>query len=287
MMQGAALPDKRLPFEPAMVLIPAGPFLMGSLKDDLLRNDAEPEQFELNLAYYYAIGTCPITVGLYRAFIEAGGYQQQRFWTQVGWQEICNRTQPDHWADPQWAGDDRLPVVGVSWYEAEAYTRWLAETSGRDYRLPTEAEWEKAARGGMLLPPVRTDEVGWQPNPCPARQWPWGDEPPDDQRLNYLNNVRHTTPVGMYMKGSSPYGALDMAGNVWEWCLNRWTKPYAYPESTDPEGDSFRVARGGSWFNADTDARCSYRLKLPANLRLDHDVGFRVSGSVPVLGPSL
>jgi formylglycine-generating enzyme required for sulfatase activity len=265
--------SSRKSFEPEMVFVPAGTFLMGSLTGDRWRSDDEPDQCRLNLDYFYAIGKYPVTVRQYCAFVDAGGYQEQRFWTGAGWQQSNNRTQPDHWKDPQWAGDDNLPVVGVSWYEASAYALWLAEATGRDYRLPTEAEWEKTARGGLELPDGRG---GLQTNPYPARIWPWGDEQPDDKRLNFNNSLRHTTPVGTYPTGASPYGALDMAGNVWEWCLSRWANPYAHPENNDPVGESDRVVRGGSWYNADYQARCSYRLRLHANLRFDHDVSFRL-----------
>ncbi len=274
MDQEARSSERRSPFEPEMVRIPAGPFLMGSPKRDKRREDAEPDQFELNLDYEYAIGKFPITVGQFRTFIEAGGYREQRFWTNVGWQLSNERTQPDHWTDKDWVGDDNLPVVGISWYEASAYTRWLAEATTRDYRLPTEAGWEKAARGGLQLPDGRG---GWHKNPYPARLWPWGDEQPDESRLNFNSAVKHTTPVGKYPQGASPYDVLDMAGNVWEWCLSRWAIPYVFPENIDSEGDSNRVVRGGSWFNNDNQARCSHRLKLHPNLRFDHDVGFRVS----------
>ncbi len=256
-----------------MVRVPGGPFLMGSPRQDGLRDAAEPEQHTLALDYDYAIGKHAVTVGLFRAFIDAGGYQEPGFWTRTGWRISVSRTQPDHWTNQDWAGNDRLPVVGVSWYEAYAYARWLAESTGRAFRLPTESEWEKAARGGLRLP---DGPNGWQANPHPARAWPWGDEPPDASRINFANHVKHTTPVGEYPGGASPYGALDMAGNVWEWCLSCWADPYLYPEDVEPEGDCLRVVRGGSWFNAAHQARCSYRLSLIANLRFDHDVGFRV-----------
>jgi formylglycine-generating enzyme required for sulfatase activity len=121
---------RRKPLEPEMVYVPAGPFLMGSLKSDRLRDDVEPVQFELNLDYDYAIGKYPITVGQYRAFVDAGGYRERRLWTRAGWQHNSNRIHPDHWTDRLWAGDDNLPVVGVSWHEVSAYTRWLAEGTG-------------------------------------------------------------------------------------------------------------------------------------------------------------
>jgi formylglycine-generating enzyme required for sulfatase activity len=154
-----------------MVLISAGPFLMGSaLSDSSLEPDV-PLQVEVHLAYNYMIGKYPVTVEQYRPFVDAGGYQEPRYWTRIGWQCSNMRTQPDHWTEEQWARDERLPVVSVSWYEASAFTRWLTEVTGRYYRLPKEAEWEKAARGGLQLP----DRRGQQANPHPARRWPWGD----------------------------------------------------------------------------------------------------------------
>ncbi len=254
------------PDEPQIEMgtIPAGPFLMGSPTSDHLREDVEPAQFELTIAYDYAIGITPITVGQFRAFIDAGGYRQRAHWTQVGWSLSSTRTAPDHWENTLWAGDDQLPVVGVSWYEASAFAAWLAAVTGRDYRLPSEAEWEKAARGGL------------HDNPHPARRWPWGDESPGSELLNFASNVAHTTAVGHYRSGASAYNVLDLAGNVWEWCRSRWTLPYVSPEDANLEGDVLRVVRGGSWFNTAAQARCSSRLALIPNLRGDHDVGFRV-----------
>ena len=248
----------RLPFEPEMVFIPAGPFLMGSPLSDRWRSSYEPVQFELNLDYDYAIGKYPVTVGQYRAFIDAGGYREQRYWTQAGWQwrNMEGKTQPIYWTEKQWTGDDNLPVTGVSWYEAYAYTRWLAEATGRNYRLPTEAEWEKAARGGLQIP---DGKGGMKKNPNPDRIWPWGDEEPTAKLCNFNRNVGHTTPVGSYPDGASPYGVLDMAGNVWEWCLSKWARSFVYPEDNDPEGDSLRVVRGGSWAYGADDLRAANR----------------------------
>jgi formylglycine-generating enzyme required for sulfatase activity len=265
--------NKRLVCEPEVVTIPPGPYLLGSAMTDTLRSEDERELVALELPYAYAIALHPVTVGQFRAFITAGAYAQRRYWTEAGWRLSGGRTHPDHWHDPDWAGDDRLPVVGVSWYEADAYARWLTLTSGRVYRLPTEAEWEKAARGGLQVPDRRG---GLVENVLPAREWPWGDEAPDEQRLNFGGTVGHTSPVGSYPAGASPYGALDMAGNVWEWCGSRWAHPYAFSEDTNPEGEEDRVVRGGSWFNTGAQARCAYRLRLMANLRFDHDIGFRL-----------
>lgn len=105
--------------------------------------------------------------------------------------------------------------------------------------------------------------------------------PPDAQRLNYESRVQHTTPVGQNPAGASLYGVLDLAGNVWEWCLNGWAWPYERPDQNDPEEDGSRVVRGGSWFNRGDQARCSYRLWLHADMRNDHDVGFRLVARMP------
>lgn len=266
--------NERVAYEPEVVVIAPGPFLLGSAATSSLRTEDKPDLRELDISYAYAIAVHPVTVGQFRAFITAGAYAQPHYWTEAGWRLSQGRTHPDHWHDPDWAGDDRLPVVGVSWYEADAYARWLSQTAERVYRLPTEAEWEKAARGGLQVP---DGHGGLIKNALPAREWPWGDDAPDEQRLNFGSTVGHTSLVGGYPAGASPYGALDMAGNVWEWCSSRWTSPYAFPEDTNPEGEEDRVVRGGSWFNTAAQARCAYRLRLLANLRFDHDVGFRLA----------
>jgi formylglycine-generating enzyme required for sulfatase activity len=266
----------RYPFEPEMVLIPAGPFLMGSPRSDQLRFGDEPIQFELNLNYDYAIGRYPVTVGQYRAFIDAGGYSDARWWTDAGleWRSSFDRTQPDCWGESPWTDSDDLPVVYVSWYEAYAYTRWLAEATGRDYRLLTEAEWEKAARGGM------------QENPNPARIWPWGDEEPTPELCNFSSNYQggRTSPVTSHAGQAErqPYGLYHMAGNIWEWCLSEWANPYQYREYNGPEGSSVRVLRGGSWNNAQRSCRVSARYDGDPGTWLSFR-GFRVGGVVPVL----
>ena len=161
-------------------------------------------------------------------------------------------------------------MVGVDWHAALAYCRWLGAVTGKPITLPSEAEWEKAARGA--------DD---------ARAYPWGDD--FDAALC---NVREsgfgwTTPVGIFLNGASPYGCLDMAGNVWEWTRSLWGKgsecEFAYPydpldprrEQLDAKSDITRVVRGGSWCGPRDDARCAYRLRGQPDDRHD-DLGFRV-----------
>jgi formylglycine-generating enzyme required for sulfatase activity len=190
-------------FEPdgaLMVLIPAGPFTMGMPASAFLAEDHEKPQRRVLLSAYW-IDVYPVTNRRYRLFMDAGGYDQPQFWKPDGWQwkEVQELRAPAQWELAGWDGPDQ-PVAGVSWYEADAYARW----AGR--RLPTDAEWEKAARG--------TD----------ARRYPWGDDWPAHRHANFDSAVGRTTPVGLYPEGASPYGCHDMAGNV-----NNWTADWHWP----------------------------------------------------------
>ncbi len=247
------------------VYVPAGQFVMGSSdKDSDAINDEKP-QHVVNLDAFW-ISQTEVTNKQWSAFIEAGGYSDPRLWTDAGWKWRQDRsiTRPGCWDEKRWNQPD-YPVVCVSWYEAVAYTRWLSHKMGLDVRLPTEAQWEKAARG--------TD----------GRIWPWGNDPPDGMRLNYCdaqceNNWKdqavddgypYTAPVGSYVVGASPYGALDIAGNAFEWTSTRWggcdnAPGFAYPYRgddgrEDPQGTDCRVVRGGSWAALRAYVRGGYR----------------------------
>jgi formylglycine-generating enzyme required for sulfatase activity len=219
------------PFEPEMALIPAGDFLMGSdPKKDKFAKDREQPQHTLFLPDYYLAKT-PLTNAQYAAFVQATGHSQ-----------------PGHWkgGKPPKGKEDH-PVVHVSWHDAVAYCRWLSEVTGRPYRLPSEAEWEKGARGSD------------------GRLWPWGNQW-DVKRCNTKESgPNDTTPVGAYPEGASPYGLLDMAGNVWEWTRSVY-KSYPYDpddgrEDLEAPGTVRRVLRGGSWnYNQDS-ARCVVRFR--------------------------
>jgi formylglycine-generating enzyme required for sulfatase activity len=254
-------PPRRQPFEPEMILIPAGEFLMGSdAGKDAAADDDEKPQHRLYLPDY-AIAQTPTTVAQFEAFVQATDHQPTTetvgggwVWDGKEWKQIKGAD----WRHPRGPQSDvrekaQHPVTQVSWHDAVAYCRWLSKVTGRSYRLPSEAEWEKGARG--------TD----------GRIYPWGDEAPDDQRCNFNSNVGDTTPVGKYRKGVSPYGLLDMAGNVWEWTGSLWgsdaKKPdFKYPydandgrENLAAPDSVYRVLRGGSW-NSDQDyARCAAR----------------------------
>ena len=190
----------------------------------------------------YWLAKYPVTNAEYAAFIDAGGYQTQRWWTQEGWAKRSreNWTQPRCWTDAKWNSAEQ-PVVAVSWYEAVAFCQWLSEATGEQITLPTEAQWQYAAQG---------DD---------GRAYPWGNEW-DADRCNHNvggQGIRKTTPVQQYEgKGDSPFGVVDMAGNVWEWCLTDWDNRTDDMHSVA----RFRVLRGGSWnISLTVHFRCDYR----------------------------
>jgi iron(II)-dependent oxidoreductase len=242
------LEKPRLPFEPETVLIPDGPFLLGSLPGDNIPGEETP-QHEVSLPAF-RIGQYPVTNDEYAEFIKRE--KQQEPPKKTGW---FLREPPA----------DRLehPVTAVSWADAQAYCRWLSAQTGRTYRLPTEAEWEKAAswaeeRGSGGLPGGR------------KRQYPWGDEW-QAGRCNFGND--DTTPVTAFPEGVSPYGCYDMLGNVQEWTSTLWGSdpkenafPYPYRASDGREEANpthlhrvYRVYRGGSFRDEPVRLRCSVR----------------------------
>ena len=224
-----------------MVVIPGGEFLMGEGR----------EQHELFLPDYQ-LGKYPVTNAEYERFIEAGGYQDKSLWTEAGWQEVGQKeNEPRYWQNARFNKPNQ-PAIGLSWYECVAYCRWLSAETGQLYRLPTEAEWEKGARG------------------VDGRMYPWGNEF-EPNRLNAREGdlkVCATTPVGIYPAGVSPFGLFDCAGNVWEWSATRWKKHFPYNADQDEwqadylEGKNLRALRSGSWnYKADV-TRCGHRFKF-------------------------
>ena len=234
------------PFKPEMVLVPAGEFLMGS--DPGVDKDAVPDeqpQHTLYLPEYY-LGKTPVTNAQYLKFAQATDHHH-----------------PEHWKGgkpPR--GKEHHPVVHVSWHDATAYCKWLAETTRKPFRLPNEAEWEKGARG--------TD----------GRIYPWGNRW-DAERCNAVSGLPgETTPVEAYPEGASPYGLLDMVGNVWEWCSTQY-RDYPYQPDDgreDPEGSGRCVLRGGAWLDFQSSGRCAFRsMEFPGHSGFD--TGFRVAAS--------
>ncbi len=281
------------------MLVPAGKFLMGDNYSDGFRNSKGTSQEQpvhpVNLDAYY-IGKYVVTNGEYKKFMDDGGYTNPDYWMAEEWERASNDAEkdptknpgygsvvmfsygrhPEFWTDStasggEIPGNENFPVVGVNMHEANAYCKWLSEKTGETYRRPTEAEWEKAARG--------TDQ----------RRFPWGDYI-DRTYANYYkssdpceNNkaaLGGLTPVGYYNgtryesshgtagfrthNNASPYGAYDMAGNVFEWVTDRWDPNY-YSRSpinnpTGPApgdkidtrrgptyGDFIATIRGGFW----------------------------------------
>jgi formylglycine-generating enzyme required for sulfatase activity len=262
--------------------VPAGPFLMGSRDDDPLASNDEKPQHKLDIPYAYLIGRCPVTNAEFARFVEAGGYKDKELWTAAGWKWKGTQAGPERYGGEFDRPDH--PVVGVSWHEAVAYCRWKMADGGwrqaeevrqflsalRDphcvVRLPTEAEWEKAARG------------------ADGRIYPWGDTFEAARANTADSELGHTTPVGAYSPaGDSPYGCADMAGNVWEWCQSLF-RPYPYRPGDgreDPNAAGARVLRGGSWDFVRLNARCAFRYFNLLDFRLSY-VGFRV-----VVAPAL
>jgi formylglycine-generating enzyme required for sulfatase activity len=242
---------------PPMCNVPAGEFLLGSdPSQDKASEDTEKPQHWVTLPEFQ-IARYPVTVAEYACFVRAG-HAEPREVLSIGWKkQLAQRV--DH------------PVVNIKWRDAVTYAAWLAKQTGQPWRLPSEAEWEKAARWDLA---TRT-----------ARIYPWGGRF-DKSYANAARSVGKTTPVGSYASGSSPCGAQDMAGNVFEW-TNTLQKPYPYTSSDwreAPNSIRVRVMRGGSWKDIAEHTRAAYRYgysALGAGFSLD-DVGFRVVLATPI-----
>ena len=207
-----------------LIYIPPGEFIMGSPEGE--GDSDEHPQHRVYLDGYF-IGKYEVTVAQFRKFCEETGYKMPE--------------------QPSWNKDNH-PVVNVTWEDAVAYCKWAG------LRLPTEAEWEKAARG--------TD----------GRKYPWGNHEPYYNGRYYANydpgnysedGYKYTAPVGSYPHGASPYGCMDMAGNVWEWCYDWYDEDYyknsPYRNPKGPSSGTKRVCRGGSWCSSARYVRCAYR----------------------------
>ena len=291
--RGEALPDID------WVEIPTGTFTMGSSDED---PDAYPDErpaHEQTLPVY-RIARHPVTNAQFRPFLEADGYEQERWWTAEGWawrqgakadlsaiededwrrrfeswlgqRPAERRDRPFWWDETPWNGANR-PVVWVSWHEAMAYCRWLGErlrekTPGVSVRLPSEVQCEKAARGND------------------ARRWPWGDDWRGDHANTSEAGLETTSPVGLFPAGLGPFGTLDMAGNVWEWTRSKrgsgdmmrpdFVYPYDALDGRESQEDpDRRVVRGGSWNGNLRFAPCACRVRVPPG-DFGNGLGFRL-----------
>ena len=230
-----------------MVLVPAGEFMMGSREGDKIVVDNERPAHPVYLDTFF-IDKYEVTTSQYAKFFKT-----------------TNRPPPAFWSEHVLETHGRKPVVGVDWNVAMAYCAWAGK------RLPTEAEWEKAARG--------TDQ----------RVYPWGNGQPshtlaNSGKIGDFDDYGALTDVGSFEQGKSPYGTYDMAGNVWEWTADWYDENY-YSKSSDrnPKGPSsgkLRVLRGGSWTFVPFNGRSALRLGVEPS-GLDHDIGFRCAQDAP------
>jgi gamma-glutamyl hercynylcysteine S-oxide synthase len=271
---------------PAEVVVPAGPFTMGTSTEPwALDNERPAHTVEVDA---FAIDSTPVSNGAYLEFVEAGGYQQPRWWTEDGWRHRVEAglTAPLFWrrdgghSEGGHSGGGRWwrtrfgvvepvpadePVCHVSYHEADAYARW------RGRRLPTEAEWEKAAR--------------FDPASGRSRRYPWGDEDPTPARANLGQRHLRPAPVGSYPDGASPLGVRQLIGDVWEWTSTHFHgypgfAAFPYREYSEVFfGTGYRVLRGGSFGTDAAACRGTFRnwdypvrRQIFAGLRCARDV---------------
>jgi len=235
----------------AMVFVPEGEFIMGSSAAEVEplkeQNSVWEEEFDSEtpvrsvFSNDFSIGKYLVTNSQYAEFVASTDHRPPEHWK--------GRKPPVEWLTH--------PVVEVSWHDANEYCRWLSEEKGREFRLPSEAEWEKAARG----------ENGFI--------YPWGNEF-DSGRCNMGDTgIRATSPVGIFNGGKSPYGCMDMSGNVMEWCGTKWMDGHGTHDEEmdeDVKGDDRRVLRGGGFWDSGAYVRCAFRDWYDP----DSDIGFRV-----------
>jgi len=277
---GDPRPEVLDPLKIEWIEIPAGPFIMG--RDDGM--EREKSQHTLDLGYAFRISRFPITNAQFQVFVDDGGYREARYWTEAqatGWWRDGKAVRGRYrWKDESqqeielFATEEAIPpaefgepfnlsnhpVMGITWYEALAFARWLSEQMeaegllkpGEEASLPSEAEWERADRGAA------------------GRVYPWGDNP-DPNRANWEEiGLKATSPVGAFPGGVTPDGIEDLSGNVWEWTRSLWgtdlrTPEFGYPydpedgrEALDPDEKTLRVVRGASWYDAKL-GRCAVR----------------------------
>jgi iron(II)-dependent oxidoreductase len=262
------------PSDEEMVHVPGGPFVMGT-DERAWALDNERGAHEVDLPGFYLDKT-PVTNCAYTEFVEDGGYEKEELWDPQGWEWIREeristpkhwyQKEPHDWWTQRFGFDEPLcmdaPVVHVSYYEADAYARWAGK------RLPTEAEWEKAA--------------SWDPKEGTKRLYPWGEEPPlsGGARANLDQLAFKPAEVGAYPEGASAYGSLGMIGDVWEWTASEFFgypgfESFPYPEYSEIFfDDGYMALRGGSWATRPGAIRNTFR-NWDFPIRRQLFVGFR------------
>ncbi len=280
------------------VRVEPGTFQMG---DDPRNHDGHELDNLVKITQGYWMGCVPVTNSVFKKFIIADGYKNQRWWDQEGWDWLqlkgeefdrwylnlktvfrkkplfskefyCPSTKPMYWDEPKFRGANH-PVVGINRYEANAFCNWLSdhlsnlieESFGKNLRvsLPTEVQWEYAAQGKA------------------GREFPWGNGEPNRYRANYQEFYNGTTRVGNLFLGATPDGCFDLAGNVWEWCLDFWAPnlKLSFGNTSDDLPISFfkhaHVVRGGSWLTGAETLKCSHRT-WSNSFRRSKTLGFRV-----------
>jgi formylglycine-generating enzyme required for sulfatase activity len=264
--------------DPEMVPVTGGSFTMGDSWGDGLSVELPLHNVTLNA---FQIGRYEVTNEEFYNFVLAGGYKNKNYWLitdgsdgeEAGWDEITNKNynQPRFWSnsDTPWdtcsaSNQAASPIIGVSWYEAYAYCNWMSQITGTTYKLPTEAQWERTARGAGA-----------------GRKYPWGN----DWQETYANwddngekdGFVYAAPIGSYENGKSVEGCYDLAGNVWEWCYD-WYADYESGTFIDPVGPASgeaRVVRGGSSKSIPRSLRTVSRTKIEPN-SANTNIGFRL-----------
>ena len=253
--EGAQLPPSRTPAR-AEVLVPGGECTLGTSTDPWAYDNERPAHRALLPSFW--LDVLPVSNAAHIAFIEAGGYADERLWSPPGWVWRCKealvapqfwRRDGGTWVRTRFGRDEPVPldepVQHVCWYEAEAHARWAGK------RLPTEAEWEKAC--------------SWDPTARRARRYPWGDDDPTPERANVSHRASRPAPVGAYPAGASACGAEQMVGDVWEWTSSDFAgypgfRSFPYREYSEVFfGTEYKVLRGGSWATHPRAIRATFR----------------------------
>ena len=288
--------------------VPRGSFVLGSQEDPMAWDGESPPQ-TCDIPYDYWISRFPVSNAQFHEFVDDRGYQSRQYWLeaeQAGcWKDGLFRnpaadtpsTSPGDSGEP--FNLPTHPASGITWYEALAFSRWMTRKlqqsgvlpPGFGIQLPSEVEWEKAARGGVEIPDhpritrasalQECDPPVLRKNPLPHRRYSWGDQP-DPTRANYLDSgLCATSPLGSFPGGASPYGVEDLCGNVWEWTRSQWGS-YPYPSSVeertrreDSSEAGMRTLRGGAFNYNGSLVRCAVRHHHSLLTAYRH-IGFRV-----------